>query len=199
MRLLVAIAFLLAGCVASQSLEETKPEAPKADPVPEHSASESPAPATQAAPQPQQARHESFVLNGTVFVTSDPVTGWNVLHCGECSMEVQFQEGAKSMVIEARMANGTDLPGWPSFFYAFRDYRNCGWLLGLWCQVVPARTHGEEGGNPLRHVRGDVLGPGTHLFEVWPQSLVPEVSKPFEAVVTVWYDAEPPSDWSYWS
>ncbi|MEA3137632.1 MAG: Carboxypeptidase regulatory-like domain [Thermoplasmata archaeon] len=131
-------------------------------------------------PDPYRVQ-QSF--EGFADVTADPVFGISFF-CSACNFDFYLdRQGLDTVIVEAYLKDSAEGSGFNYDFY-------------------PESGYGVSGttGNPMRlEQRNEDLGDGDHFnLRLDPRSFpVPEQSKRFQVYVTAFYNAGPPTGWSF--
>lgn len=147
---------------------------------------------------PPPPYHRSIFINGTVMVTTDPLTGTSYFTCSRCTTSMVFDPYMASLIVEARMELDGPIPVRPfpdpldlhnqTFYFSFDGYSN---------SVGP--NWWAWGGNPL-WARSDQRMGGNYRFDFTPGTYpTPETNREFEVVITAFYVDRAPEAWSHFS
>ncbi len=148
-------------------------------------------------PPPPPPHHETKTFNGTVKVTSDPITQWDYYFCTECSTYVRLDKYLASVIVEVEMETSPIIPDTPPPVNDPFDERNhtIAWSLSPPC--CTGSSWSGDGPNPL-WARTDAKMNGNYTLTITPSTYPgPEQDRHFIVHITTFYTDKAPIGWSY--
>ncbi|MES2154556.1 MAG: carboxypeptidase-like regulatory domain-containing protein [bacterium] len=137
--------------------------------------------------------HKTLFYNGTITVTTDPMTGFSDFSCAGCYASLPVGKGVKTIVLEFTMNKDGIIPVQP--FPDPLDLAN----RSVYWRVYNGQTTAWSGSgpNPLLE-RTSAVKTGNYTLNIDPTTYpFPETSKTFTIYVTIFYWTPAPTIWSY--
>jgi len=149
----------------------------------------------QLTPLPPPAPyHKTYFWNGTVFVTSDPVTRLDQLWCSGCTTSLPIGANFASLIVESNLTNP------PPPVKPFPDPLNLSnetTYYALYSRDMNRNVWSGWGPDTL-WARTDTRLHGNYTLDIEPSSYpMPQQNAEYHGYATVFYGQRAPEGWSY--